>query len=48
MVGSTRAVVNRYLQTLKKKGAIQITRNRIKIMNMDLLLKELKIHSGNS
>lgn len=42
LIGSTRAVVNRHLQLLKKNGAISIARNHLEINNISLLLKELE------
>lgn len=43
LIGSTRAVVNRHLQDLKKKGAIEVSRNRVEIKDHELLLRSLKI-----
>lgn len=43
LIGSTRAVVNRHLQDLKKNGAIEISRNRVEIKDHQLLLRSLKI-----
>lgn len=44
LIGSTRAVVNRHLQKLKKSGSISLQRNQIKIRDISLLLKELQKH----
>ncbi len=44
LIGSTRAVVNRHLQKLKKNGSISLQRNQIKIRDISLLLKELQKH----
>ncbi len=41
LIGSTRAVVNRHLQRLKKKGSIKLSRNQLEIKDISLLLKEL-------
>ena len=43
LIGSTRAVVNRHLQDLKKNGAIEVSRNRVEIKDHELLLRSLKI-----
>lgn len=42
LIGSTRAVVNRHLQELKKKGSISIARNQVEIKDINLLLQELE------
>ncbi len=42
LIGSTRAVVNRHLQRLKKKGYIKLSRNQLEIKNISLLLEELQ------
>jgi CRP/FNR family transcriptional regulator len=42
LIGSTRAVVNRHLQKLKQNGAIKISRKRMEIKNLKLLLNQLK------
>lgn len=41
LIGSTRAVVNRHLQNLKKSGSISISRNKVKIRDLERLQKEL-------
>ena len=46
LIGSTRAVVNRHLQKLKKSGAIEISRNRIEVKNLSLLLQLLKTQTS--
>lgn len=45
LIGSTRAVVNRHLQELKKNGSISLHRNQVKIKDTSLLLKELDKHA---
>lgn len=45
LIGSTRAVVNRHLQKLKKKGIIHISRNRLEIKDHKLLIRSLKIQN---
>lgn len=45
LIGSTRAVVNRHLQKLKKNGSIKLSRNQVEIRDIRLLLKELENHS---
>jgi len=42
LIGSTRAVVNRHLQELKKNGSISLQRNQVEIKDTSLLLKELE------
>lgn len=42
LIGSTRAVVNRHLQKLKKNGSIKTSRNKVQIRDIDLLLRELE------
>ena len=42
LIGSTRAVVNRHLQKLKKNGSIKTSRNLVEIKDFSLLLKELE------
>ncbi|WP_231896406.1 Crp/Fnr family transcriptional regulator [Gramella sp. MAR_2010_147] len=42
LIGSTRAVVNRHLQKLKKNGSISLQRNQVEIKDISLLLKELE------
>lgn len=41
LIGSTRAVVNRHLQNLKKSGSIKISRNQVEIKDLEQLQKEL-------
>ncbi len=43
LIGSTRAVVNRHLQKLRKCGAIEISRNHVKIKNLSLLQHLLEL-----
>ena len=38
LIGTTRAVVNRHIQELKKCGAISVKRSQIDIENVELLL----------
>jgi len=47
LIGSTRAVVNRHLQELKKNGSIAIHRNQVEIKDTSLLLRELDKHVKN-
>jgi len=42
LIGTTRAVVNRHLQKLRKSGAIEISRNHVGIKNLNLLERLLK------
>lgn len=42
LIGSTRAVVNRHLQILKKNGSIKIARNQVEIKDISILLRELE------
>lgn len=42
LIGSTRAVVNRHLQKLKKNGSIKIARKQVEIRDISKLLKELE------
>ena len=42
LIGSTRAVVNRHLQRLKKNGSIRISRKQVEIRDISILLKELE------
>lgn len=44
LIGSTRAVVNRHLQRLKNNGSINISRNKMEIKDLSLLLKQLDKH----
>lgn len=41
LIGSTRAVVNRHLQNLKKSGSIKVSRNQVEIKDLEQLQKEL-------
>ncbi|MUP45755.1 Crp/Fnr family transcriptional regulator [Gramella sp. BOM4] len=41
LIGSTRAVVNRHLQKLKRNGSIKVSRNNVQIKDISILLKEL-------
>lgn len=41
LIGSTRAVVNRHLQKLKKNGSIKLGRNKLEIRDLSLLIEEL-------
>ncbi|WP_372916890.1 Crp/Fnr family transcriptional regulator [Salegentibacter sp.] len=46
LIGSTRAVVNRHLQQFKKDGILKISRKKVEIQNLELLLKQAeKNHS---
>jgi CRP/FNR family transcriptional regulator len=47
LIGSTRAVVNRHLQYLKKCGAIEISRNHVEIKNLSLLQRLLKLQESH-
>lgn len=40
LIGSTRAVVNRHLQQFKKDGILKISRKKVEIRNLELLLKQ--------
>ncbi|MCF4101664.1 Crp/Fnr family transcriptional regulator [Gillisia sp. M10.2A] len=42
LIGSTRAVVNRHLQRLKQNGSIKISRKRLQVKNLSLLLHLLE------
>ncbi|MDX1543740.1 MAG: Crp/Fnr family transcriptional regulator [Christiangramia sp.] len=42
LIGSTRAVVNRHLQRLKKNGSIKIARKQVEIKDISILLRELE------
>ncbi len=48
LIGSTRAVVNRHLQNLRKCGAIEISRNHVEIKNLRLLQRLLKLQEFRS
>lgn len=43
LIGSTRAVVNRHLQKFKKNGSIKVTRNRVEIKDLSILIKLLEM-----
>lgn len=43
LVGSTRAVVNRHLQKLKRNGSINIKRNRLEIKDLSKLIHLLEL-----
>ena len=45
LLGTTRAVVNRHIQELKKSGAISVIRGQITIGNIDQLLAAAKANS---
>lgn len=47
LIGTTRAVVNRHLQNLKKKGIIEVSRNRVEIKNLALLLRIIKLQKSS-
>ena len=42
LIGSTRAVVNRHLQKLKKNGSLKISRNKMEVKDLNLLLHLLE------
>ena len=42
LIGTTRAVVNRNIQELKKAGAISVKRKQIDIENIDILMAMAK------
>lgn len=44
LIGSTRAVVNRHLQEFKRNGSIKISRNRVEIQDLSLLINLLELH----
>ncbi len=46
MVGSVRAVVNRYLQRLKDEGVILVQRGNIELKNMHSLVRKIEHHLG--
>ncbi len=43
MVGSTRTVVNRHLQKLKRNGSIKVTRNHLEITDLSKLIHLLEL-----
>ena len=42
LLGSTRAVINRHLQQLKKKGSIRLSRNKMEIKDLGILIHLLE------
>lgn len=42
LIGSTRAVVNRHLQKFKKNGSIKVTRNKVEIKDLSILINLLE------
>lgn len=42
LIGTTRAVVNRHLQKLKKEGVIHVSRKHVKVKDKELLIRLLK------
>lgn len=46
LIGSTRAVVNRHLQKFKRNGSIKISRNRVEIQDLSLLINLLELHQN--
>lgn len=47
LIGSTRAVVNRHLQKLKQLGSIKISRKRMEIKNLKMLISLLEEKKNN-
>lgn len=47
LIGSTRAVVNRHLQKLKQLGSIKISRKRMEIKNLKMLMSLLEEKRNN-
>ena len=43
LIGSTRTVVNRHLQRLKRNGAIKISRNKLEIKDLPQLIRLLEL-----
>lgn len=43
LIGSTRTVVNRHLQRLKRNGAIEISRNKLEIKDLPKLIRLLEL-----
>lgn len=41
LLGSTRAVINRHLQTLKNNGSIKLSRNKMEVQDLGMLLHML-------
>jgi CRP/FNR family transcriptional regulator, cyclic AMP receptor protein len=48
LIGSTRAVVNRHLQKFKKNGSIKVTRNKVEIKDLSILLRLLEMQQQRS
>lgn len=48
LIGSTGAVVNRHLQTLKRGGCLKTSRNSLEISDIKLLLRLLEMAKKNS
>ncbi len=48
LIGSTRAVVNRHLQKLKRNGTINIKRNRLEIKDLSRLVHLLELQQKRS
>ncbi|MDT0649351.1 Crp/Fnr family transcriptional regulator [Autumnicola edwardsiae] len=48
LIGSTRAVVNRHIQKLKKNGCVLTSRENLQVMNLPLLISLLEKKSTNS
>jgi CRP/FNR family transcriptional regulator len=46
MIGSTRAVVNRYIQQFKKDGIISVQRKHTDVVNYQLLLQRVQNQNG--
>lgn len=42
LLGSTRAVINRHLQQLKKKGSISLSRNKMAVKDLEILMHLLE------
>ena len=42
LIGSSRAVVNRHLQKMKKMGLIKISRNKVQVEDVSLLIQHLE------
>lgn len=47
LLGSTRAVVNRHLQCLKRTGSIKLSRNKVEVQDPGLLIDMLKDQKGD-
>lgn len=48
LIGSTRAVVNRHLQKLKRNGSIKLSRKRMEIKNLKMLISLLEEKKNNN